>query len=36
MTEIARGSNVSYNSLKTFFSKLVETGNLFKNVKVSA
>jgi predicted transcriptional regulator len=26
MTEIARGANVSYNSLKMFFPKLIETG----------
>ena len=30
MTEIARGSNVSYNSLKFFFHKFVTSGILIK------
>ena len=34
MTEIARGANVSYNSLKIFFPKLVETGILVKTRRV--
>jgi len=34
MTEIARESNVSYNSLKMFFPTLVETGILVKTRKV--
>ena len=34
MTEIARGSNVSYNSLKMFFPKLVETGILLKTRRI--
>jgi len=34
MTEIARGSNVSYNSLKIFFPKLVETGILIKTRRI--
>lgn len=34
MTEIARESNVSYNSLKVFFPKLVETGILVKTRRI--
>ena len=34
MTEIARGSNVSYNSLKIFFNKFVKSGILIKMRKV--
>ena len=34
MTEIARESNVSYNSLKVFFPKLVETGILIKTRRI--
>ena len=34
MTEIARGSNVSYNSLKVFFQKFIESGILVKTRKV--
>jgi len=34
MTEIARGANVSYNSLKMFFPKLVETGILVKTRRI--
>lgn len=34
MTEIARESNVSYNSLKMFFPKLVETGILVKTRRI--
>lgn len=34
MTEIARGANVSYNSLKIFFPKLIETGILVKTRRV--
>jgi len=34
MTEIARGSNVSYNSLKMFFPKLIETGILIKTRRI--
>lgn len=34
MTEIAKGSNVSYNSLKLFFSNLILTGVIYKTRKV--
>ena len=34
MTEIARESNVSYNSLKIFFQKFIESGILVKTRKV--
>jgi predicted transcriptional regulator len=34
MTEIARGSNVSYNSLKVFFDQFVRFGILIKTRKV--
>jgi len=34
MTEIARESNVSYNSLKMFFPKLIETGILIKTRRI--
>jgi|SRR3989344_7353403 len=34
MTEIARGANVSYNSLKLFFSDLIENGILIKTRKI--
>jgi len=34
MTEIAREANVSYNSLKMFFPKLVETGVLVKTRRI--
>ena len=34
MTEIARGANVSYNSLKAFLPKLIETGILVKTRKI--
>ncbi len=34
MTEIARESNVSYNSLKLFFPKLVESGVLIKTRRI--
>ncbi|MFH1586157.1 MAG: hypothetical protein ABIB79_05300 [archaeon] len=34
MTEIARGANVSYNSLKVFFPKLIENGILIKTRRV--
>ena len=34
MTEIARESNVSYNSIKSFFQKFVESGILVKTRKV--
>ncbi len=34
MTEIARGSNVSYNSLKLFFSKFVESRILVKTRRI--
>jgi len=34
MTEIARGANVSYNSFKMFFPKLVETGILIKTRRI--
>ncbi len=34
MTEIARGSNVSYNSLKLFFDKFVQSGILVKTRRI--
>ena len=34
MTEIARSSNVSYNSLKIFFPRLIETGILIKTRRI--
>lgn len=34
MTEIARGSNVSYNSLKIFFNKFIESGILLKTRRI--
>jgi len=34
MTEIARESNVSYNSLKVFFKKFIDSGILIKTRKV--
>lgn len=34
MTEIARSSNVSYNSLKVFFNKFVESGILLKTRRI--
>ena len=34
MTEIARESNVSYNSLKKFFHKLIETNMLIKTRRI--
>lgn len=34
MTEIAKGSNVSYNSLKVFFPGLISSGILVKTRKV--
>jgi predicted transcriptional regulator len=34
LTEIARESNVSYNSLKTFIDKFVETGFFIKTRKI--
>ena len=34
MTEIARESNVSYNSLKIFFDKFIENGILIKTRKI--
>lgn len=34
LTEIARGSNVSYNSLKAFFSEFVSSGIVVKTRKV--
>ncbi len=34
MTEIARGSNVSYNSLKLFFPNFVKSGILIKTRKI--
>lgn len=34
MTEIARESNVSYNSLKKFFNNLIKTGIICKTRKV--
>ena len=34
MTEIARESNVSYNSLKLFFPNLIKSGILYKTRKM--
>lgn len=34
MTEIARGSNVSYNSLKVFFKQFINSGILVKTRKM--
>lgn len=34
ITEIAKGSNVSYNSLKLFFQKFINSGILIKTRKV--
>ena len=34
MTEISRGSNVSYNSLKIFFPKLISSGILIKTRRI--
>lgn len=34
LTEIARESNVSYNSLKTFFQKFINSGIVYKTRKV--
>jgi predicted transcriptional regulator len=34
MTEIARGSNVSYNSLKLFFNKLIDSGIIYKTRRI--
>lgn len=34
VTEIARGSNVSYNSLKVFFDRFIESGIIIKTRKV--
>ena len=34
MTEIAKGSNVSYNSLKLFFPNLIKSGILIKTRKI--
>ena len=34
MTEIARGSNVSYNSLKVFFNNFLKSGILTKTRKI--
>lgn len=34
MTEIARGANVSYNSLKAFFSNVIKQGIIYKTRKV--
>jgi len=34
MTEIARGSNVSYNSLRLFFPNLVKSGIICKTRKI--
>jgi predicted transcriptional regulator len=34
MTEIARGSNVSYNSLKLFFNNLIENNIIFKTRRI--
>ncbi|MBS3065735.1 hypothetical protein J4229_01680 [Candidatus Pacearchaeota archaeon] len=34
MTEVARGSNVSYNSLKVFFFNLVKTGIIYKTRRI--
>ena len=34
MTEIAKGSNVSYNSLKLFFPNIIRSGILIKTRKI--
>jgi len=34
MTEIARGSNVSYNSLKLFFPNLIKSGVIYKTRRI--
>ncbi len=34
MTEIAKGSNVSYNSLKAFFKNFIESGIIIRTRKV--
>jgi len=34
MTEIARGSNVSYNSLKLFFNNLINSGVIYHTRKI--
>lgn len=34
MTQIAKGSNVSYNSLKKFFSRLIKSGIIYKTRKI--
>jgi hypothetical protein len=34
MTEIARGSNVSYNSLKLFFNKFIQLGIIIKTRRI--
>lgn len=34
MTEMARGSNVSYNSFKVFFPKLISSGILVKTRRI--
>jgi len=34
ITEIARGSNVSYNSLKTFFPRLIKSKIIIKTRKI--
>lgn len=34
MTEIARGSNVSYNSLKLFFGNLISSGVIYQTRKI--
>ena len=34
MTEIARESNVSYNSIKLFFPKFVQSGIIYKTRKI--
>ena len=34
MTEIARSSNVSYNSLKLFFNKFIDSGILIKTRRI--
>lgn len=34
MTEIAKGSNVSYNSIKKFFDELIKTGTIYKTRRI--
>lgn len=34
MTEIARGSNVSYNSIKVFFNDLIKQGMIIKTRRI--